>query len=150
METFLATYRGLMEPIPRPKESGESNEDFDQSNVILTGSTGTTGIYLLRALLDRPGIGHIFCLNRGEDWGQATQYQKSLSARLSTSGFEKRVTFLKADFHFPSLGLGSSTYDSVQKQVGMIIHAAWPVNFNLPLSAFAHNSGQLASSSCFC
>ncbi|TVY14249.1 Non-canonical non-ribosomal peptide synthetase FUB8 [Lachnellula arida] len=136
METLLATYRGLIQQIPVSKNLAEGNNVLGQVNVILTGSTGTVGIHLLRALLDRHGIAHIFCLNRGEDGGRAMQYKNFGAAGLSTTGLDDRITFIKADLHLPSLGLDSITYESLCAQVGLIIHAAWPVNFNLALSAF--------------
>ncbi|KAI1346791.1 hypothetical protein F5Y01DRAFT_296921 [Xylaria sp. FL0043] len=41
---------------------------------MFTGSTGTAGTNLLRALLEHGGVGSIFYVNRGEDGGRAAQY----------------------------------------------------------------------------
>lgn len=105
-------------------------------NILLTGSTGTVGRYLLRALLDHADTGHVFCLNRGEDGGRSSQYEGFASARLSSMGLNDRVTFIKAGLHQRSLGLDKDTYDSLRTQVDIVIHAAWPVNFNLALLSF--------------
>ncbi|KAM3081036.1 hypothetical protein ACMFMG_004993 [Clarireedia jacksonii] len=137
MEALLATYRGLIKQIPVAKKSIEqSRQASEPINVLLTGSTGTVGSYLLRTLLDRPGIGHIFCLNRREDGGRELQYQNFSAAGFTTTELETRVTFLKADLESPSLGLDGSAQESLRTNVDLIIHAAWPVNFNLALSAF--------------
>lgn len=139
MENLLATYSGLIKGIPAPKNSDKHpRRDEEPVNVLLTGSTGTVGTYLLRALLDRDGIGRIFCLNRHEDGGRAVQHKNFTAAGLATTELEDdtRVTFIKADFQQPLLGLDDPTYDLLQTQVGLFIHAAWPVNFNMALGEF--------------
>lgn len=137
METLLTTYRGLIHKIPTPQNAGNrSNELAGPCNVILTGSTGTIGTQLLHALLNRDGIGHIFCLNRGVDGGKDIQYKRFAATKIATTGLDSRVTFIRADLQQPNLGLDASTYETLRTQVGLIIHAAWPVNFNSPLSAF--------------
>ncbi|TGO67587.1 hypothetical protein BOTNAR_0039g00240 [Botryotinia narcissicola] len=84
----------------------------------------------------RDGIERIFCLNRGKDGGRDTQYKNFVAAGLPTSQLDKRVTFIKVNVESPFLGLDSTLYDSLRSDVNLIVHAAWPVNFNLPLSAF--------------
>lgn len=43
---------------------------------------------------------------------------------------------MQADLAAPKLGLETSTYDELRGQVTLVIHNAWPVNFNLALLAF--------------
>ncbi|KKY32879.1 putative nrps-like enzyme [Diaporthe ampelina] len=43
---------------------------------------------------------------------------------------------LEADLSRPLLGLNEATYRGLHDQVSLIIHNAWPVNFNLGLAAF--------------
>ncbi|KAI1460021.1 putative NRPS-like enzyme [Annulohypoxylon moriforme] len=134
MEPLLATYRGLIHQIPAPKSLTPNTEK--ETDVLLTGSTGTLGTYILAALLSRPGIGHIFCLNRSQDGGHSVQIARFANAGLEAGDIEKRVTFVRADLAHPSLGLDESTYETLRSRVGLVIHNAWPVNFNLPLTAF--------------
>ncbi|PQE22305.1 NRPS-like enzyme protein [Rutstroemia sp. NJR-2017a WRK4] len=141
MEALLATYQGLIKQIwyqiPVDKRSIEQPRQASEPiNVLLTGSTGTVGSHLLHALLDRLGTAHIFCLNRREDRGRAVQYQNFAAAGFATTKLDTRVTFLKADLESPSLGLDDPALESLRTKVDLIIHAAWPVNFNLALSAF--------------
>lgn len=137
MKNLLDTYVGLVQTIPVPSAVGNENNATTQSvNILLTGSTGAVGTQLLHALLDRDGIGHIFCLNRGDDGGAAAQYKSFAAAELTGTDVESRVTFIKADLQQPSLGLDEATSHSLQSQVHLVIHAAWPVNFNMPLIAF--------------
>lgn len=137
MEDLLVTYKQLIQdlPVSSALETGTTTASAPVS-ILLTGSTGTVGRYLLKALLDHPDTGHVFCLNRGEDGGSAAQYESFAAAGLSSAGLTDRVTFLKADLHQKSLGLDKDTYESLRTQVDVVIHAAWPVNFNLALLSF--------------
>ncbi|KAF3064982.1 L-aminoadipate-semialdehyde dehydrogenase [Daldinia childiae] len=131
--SLLATYRELVQQIPIPKLlASNPTEPID---VILTGSTGTLGTYTLRALLDRPGIGHIFCLNRSQRGGRSIQSYRFAATGLAAD-FGDRVTFIQADLSNPSLGVDEGTYNELRSRVGLVIHNAWPVNFNLGLQAF--------------
>ncbi|KAL1969206.1 hypothetical protein VTN77DRAFT_460 [Rasamsonia byssochlamydoides] len=106
-----------------------------KQTVILTGSTGTLGSQILSQLLPDPSVDHVYCLIRGSD---AEKRQSTLNATrgLSTVFPVDRVTFLTADLTDPSLGVESQVYERLRTQVTLIIHAAWPVNFNLPLDSF--------------
>lgn len=135
IENLLVTYRELIQKMPIPKDL--SSRASGPVNVLLTGSTGTVGTYLLHAQLYREGVGHIFCLNRGEDGGRAAHLKSFAVAGLETTGLDngEHIAFIKADLQQPLLGLDSPTYDLLGAQLGLVIHAAWPVNFNLALSA---------------
>ncbi|KAK6220575.1 putative NRPS-like protein biosynthetic cluster [Pestalotiopsis sp. IQ-011] len=136
MENLLAVYAGLISQIPVDISSAKSSRGTGPVDVLVTGSTGAVGTQLLQSLLVRDGIGRIFCLNRGDDGGRAAQYDAFDRASLSTSEFNSRVTFIKANLQQPSLGLDDATSEPLQSQVGLVIHAAWPVNFNMPLVTF--------------
>ncbi|KUI53474.1 Polyketide synthase HetM [Cytospora mali] len=139
MGTLLATCRGLVQQIPAPKDpETQFRRTSKPVKVLLTGSTGTVGTYLLRALLDRVRIGHIFCLGRHVDGGWAVQKRNFTTAGLKMTELDdkSRVTFINADFQQPLLELDSPKYESLRSEVGLIIHAAWAVNFNITLAAF--------------
>ncbi|KAI0012777.1 putative NRPS-like enzyme [Xylariaceae sp. FL0662B] len=135
MESLLATYRGLIHQIQRPKSLALSRGE-EVVDVVLTGSTGTLGTFVLRALLDRPGIGHVFCLNRSRDGGRAVQADRFAAVGLATDSLDDRVTFIHAEGARPLLGLDVTTYEALRARVGLVIHNAWPVNFNLGLPSF--------------
>lgn len=138
MRDFLATYRGLIQDIPRPTAVEQRNgRTVGLRSVLLTGSTGTVGTQLLHTLLNREGIDHIYCLNRGDDGGNEAQRKSFAHAGFSTKPFDdNRVSFIKADLSQPLLGLADDVYQLLQSHVGLVIHAAWPVNFNLDLLSF--------------
>lgn len=138
IDSFFATHRVLIEQIPKPKQLdfGTLSVKAQSDTVLLTGSTGSIGTYLLRALLDRPGISHVICLNRSEDGGQVIQTERMVARGLNVADLHERVTFLQTDLSKPRLGLDEATYEDLSAKIGLIIHNAWPVNFNLNLIAF--------------
>lgn len=138
MQPIYDTYRAFVEQIPKPRGAlGGVDSDRDAPvTAVLTGSTGTVGTYLLQVLLDHPGIDHVFCLNRSEDGGRATQRLRMTERGMDPSDLDKRVTFLQSDLSRPRLGLDDKTYEDLRARAGLIIHNAWPVNFNLRLTAF--------------
>lgn len=138
MQPLLKTYGERIQQIQKPRSPRAEFKSHDKLvTAVLTGSTGTVGTFLLHALLARPQIKHVVCLNRSQDGGRTAQM-----SRLAAAGIElgerdqQRVTFFQADLSQPLLGLDGVTYCELRDQAGLIIHNAWPVNFNLGLAAF--------------
>ncbi|KAL8904941.1 MAG: hypothetical protein Q9207_002935 [Kuettlingeria erythrocarpa] len=102
--------------------------------VLLTGSTGSLGSYLLEALyLDR-NVSHIVCLNRSV---AAAERHRQTGSRRGLSPIDpERVEFLKADLSEPELGLDRVVYERLRTTMTHVIHNQWPVNFNWVLSSF--------------
>lgn len=106
--------------------------------VILTGSTGSLGSYLLAALhaLPETQVSKIFCLNRSVDGGER-QIKANASRGIESSWADgERVQFLHVDLAQEDLGLSEESLQMLLDETTVIIHAAWPVNFNLGLSSF--------------
>lgn len=145
MESLLTTYKERIQHISVPKGAAAVTHNAHKLiNVMVTGTTGTVGTHLLRALLDNNFVEHIFCLNRREDGGRSAQVASFAAARFDVTrlGDNNHVSFLNADLQRPSLGLEGPVYDDLCSKVDLIIHAAWPVNFNFPLLAFrSHLAG---------
>ncbi|KAH8433484.1 uncharacterized protein LDX57_011118 [Aspergillus melleus] len=107
--------------------------------IILTGSTGTVGSFLLEYLLADPGISHIYCLNRArpqDEDPRSSQAASNKQKKLTHALCEERVTFLTADLCKDRLGLDSDDYNVLVSSATQIIHVAWPVNFIQPLQYF--------------
>lgn len=139
MESLLATYKERIQQILVSKgASAVTHNAHKLINVMVTGTTGTVGTHLLRALLDNTSVEQIFCLNRREDGGHSAQVASFAAAGFDVTrlGDINHVTFLNADLQAPCLGLAGPVYDDLCTKVDLIIHAAWPVNFNFPLLAF--------------
>ena len=102
--------------------------------VILTGSTGSFGGYILDCLIKDPRVSHIYCLNRRSD----AQDRQALPAGRYTESVVSpgHVSFLQVDLGQPLFSLSTEEYATLLSTTTKIIHNAWPVNFNLSLSAF--------------
>ncbi|KAL8765546.1 MAG: hypothetical protein Q9209_007417 [Squamulea sp. 1 TL-2023] len=107
----------------------------ENMTVILTGSTGSLGSYLLEALCNDKTVSHVICLNRS---GNAAERHRQIGHKrgLLNSTDQERVEFLKADLSQPRLGLDPPVYERLCSSVTHVIHNQWPVNFNWVLSSF--------------
>jgi thioester reductase-like protein/acyl-coenzyme A synthetase/AMP-(fatty) acid ligase/aryl carrier-like protein len=120
---------GVNEGLDKPIARAES-----QKTILLTGSTGALGSYILNDLLQSP-VKHIYCLNRSID-SRSVQYQRNKSRNLPVELDSKRVTFLTGNLAAPEFGLEAIEFRELLASVTDIIHNAWPVNFNKSLNAF--------------
>ncbi|KAF2104323.1 acetyl-CoA synthetase-like protein [Rhizodiscina lignyota] len=103
--------------------------------IILTGSTGSLGNYLLDSVLRQERVEKVYCLNRTSDAEQ--RHVDSCKRRGLNAVFEpSRVEFLQADLASPNFGLTQDTYDRLRTEATHIIHNAWNVNFNHALESF--------------
>jgi thioester reductase-like protein len=102
--------------------------------VLLTGSTGSLGSYILDSLDRNDKVLHVYCLNRGTD-----SHERQLRA-LASRGLELKHTskfnFWDADLNKPRFGLPKHDFVRLLHDVTHVIHNAWPVDFNLALSSF--------------
>lgn len=103
--------------------------------ILLTGSTGSLGSYLLDALTTNPDIERIYCVNRGKNL-EERQTQSHLGKGLSAD-FSK-VSFLEADLSKARLGFTGTTHNDLLRSVTHVIHNAWNVNFNRSFDSFAN------------
>lgn len=132
IERLFLKYTWDLPTTCRPPRSLSADESMD---IILTGSTGSIGSYMLESLLANPRVAHIYCLNRSAN---SERRQRDLNAgRDSTVDWASdRVSFLQCDLSREYLGFGVDTYRSLLCDITHIIHNAWEVNFNLPLASF--------------
>lgn len=108
----------------------------DTHTVLLTGSTGYIGSYILNHLLQDPGISHVYCLNRSDEAQFRTVQsfkQKGLDFSDET---QSKVTFFQASFGEERFGLSDTQYTQIMNSITLIIHNAWKVDFNHPLESF--------------
>ena len=137
--------KGLLE-----KYSGISNSNQKRSQVqeepleivVLTGSTGGLGSYLLEAFSESEMVSKIYCLNRSTD-SEERQASSSASRGLTSQWSPQRVTFLTSDLSKSDLGLGQELFSDIRDHATVIVHNAWQVNFNLSLASYeqGHVSG---------
>ncbi|KAJ5636075.1 NRPS-like enzyme [Penicillium longicatenatum] len=105
-----------------PIRSVKPSQPAEASTMILTGSTGSLGTYLLHSLLNQRN---------------AESFQsKGLPA--SPLFDSNKVEFLHVSFGESQFGLPSAKYQSFLERVDLIIHNAWKVNFNHKVESFEH------------
>ncbi|THC89059.1 hypothetical protein EYZ11_011499 [Aspergillus tanneri] len=118
--------------------------------VVLTGSTGRLGTYLLDALLRNPSVTHVHCLNRKAD-SLAVQRQKFDAFGLEHQQLDPfRVSFWSADLTQKDLGVSPDVLQKLQNTATLVIHNAWAVNFNLSLPSFKPHLSGVANLINFC
>lgn len=119
-------------------DHGHPNFEIKSSGlhtVVLTGSTGSLGTYILDTLLKDPTIGHIHCLNRRKK-GRSVQDGRRKFYHLKSSLNEDRVSFWHVDLSQKDLGLDTEIFNMLQDKTTVVFHNAWNVNFNLSLTSF--------------
>ena len=104
-------------------------------NVVLTGSTGSLGLHILRSLLDDPNIKKIYCLNRSVN-GRERQEQGFANLGLKNNLNPSRVKFIQADYGKGQLGISDAQFNELASSIDVIIHNAWKVDFNHALESF--------------
>ncbi|KAF7965726.1 hypothetical protein HWV62_42156 [Athelia sp. TMB] len=111
--------------------------------VLLTGSTGGLGSYMLRELLRSERVERVYAYNRPAK-GAATIQERQKDAFLD-KGFElellqsNKLVYLQGDSALPQLGLADDVYEQLRSSVTVIIHNAWRLDFNLSLASFEPN-----------
>ncbi|OTA64054.1 acetyl-CoA synthetase-like protein [Hypoxylon sp. EC38] len=102
--------------------------------ILLTGSTGSLGSYLLDTLYNDSDVSRIICINRSSN---AAERHGETGQRRGLSPLNAdRVKFMKADLSRDHFGLHDSAYEELTRTVTHVIHNQWPVNFNWSLSSF--------------
>ncbi|KAF4455591.1 hypothetical protein F53441_2115 [Fusarium austroafricanum] len=129
-ERLVAKYT---ENLPQPRLQKPEPLD-DGQTILITGTTGSLGAYMLDQACALPSVKRIIAFNRGDDGGRSRQPSVN-EARGLTQDLSK-VEFLQVDMSLPDFGLGQSKYDALLTSVDRIIHNAWPVNFNMSMSSF--------------
>ncbi|KAK0767222.1 hypothetical protein N5P37_000956 [Trichoderma harzianum] len=106
----------------------------EAQTVIVTGTTGSLGAYMLDRLIENPRVAKVIAFNRGQDGGHSRQPAYSAARGLSTD-FSK-VEFLGVDLSKPYFNLSEAKYNDILATADRIIHNAWPVNFNISVNSF--------------
>jgi thioester reductase-like protein len=110
--------------------------------ILLTGATGALGTHLLNVLRSCSNVEQIYCLLRASDPVAAhRRVHKALESKameglqpVGTPG--KKIVCIPCNLAQADLGVGRSFLRTIKSTVGMIIHAAWAVNFTLRLKSF--------------
>ncbi|KAJ5622949.1 acetyl-CoA synthetase-like protein [Penicillium lividum] len=113
--------------------------------VILTGSTGTLGCYLLQELVKDLDVGTIYAVNRpssetGPERQRSALIKRGIDPDILSSD---RVVMVDADLALPHFGITKDLFEQASlptlNEIQLIIHNAWRLDFNLGLSSFKPN-----------
>jgi thioester reductase-like protein len=104
--------------------------------IAITGSTGNLGCNMLNGLIRHPNVAKIICLNRsagGKDAQDAAFARNKLTqAPLGAT----TVVHFKIDLSNPFLGLSPVQYATLQREVEVLVHNAWQLDFLRTVKAF--------------
>ncbi|KAI1775877.1 acetyl-CoA synthetase-like protein [Hypoxylon cercidicola] len=129
-----ALWKKYTTDLPKKREGRPCPKDEDQT-VLLTGSTGMLGSYMLDIMVKDPKVKKIICLNRAGDGG-VKQQANSVKERGLSSDYVSKAEFFHADMSRSDFGLPAEVYNRLLEEADRIIHNAWPVNFNMPVESF--------------
>ena len=91
-------------------------------NVLVTGTTGSLGHYLVEALVADENVNHIYCFNRASD------ADKKFAHRTTSGKIDNRLEFLQVTFGDEGFGLPDETFTRLKQDVDIIVHNAWKVS----------------------
>ncbi|KAF9020020.1 acetyl-CoA synthetase-like protein [Hymenopellis radicata] len=121
----------------------DADTGAEQEFVLITGTTGSLGSYLLAELMQDPKVARVYALNRSSG-SHSSSFNRQRQAFV-TRGLDESILYspklilLGGDVMQPELGLQSNAYNHLLNSVTHIVHAAWRVNMNLSLSSFETN-----------
>ncbi|RSL50076.1 hypothetical protein CEP54_012118 [Fusarium duplospermum] len=136
VRALLAKYTPNLQPEPKG------------TRVILTGSTGFLGSYLLDALVADKEVSEVWCLNRSQDAPQK-QVQSAKDKGLRHD-WGSKVKFFTAQLGLPDCGLEAGDYRTLLRGATHVIHNAWQVNFNLSIWSFENQIAGVSNLIQFC
>lgn len=119
--------------LPRRDHVRNMCRDSDTLTVILTGSTGSLGSYLLDSLRSNPSVVKVYCLTR--DGSRETQAQ-ALQNRGLDPAIPDKVEVVQTSLGEHHLGIEDTKYQEMLQSVNTIIHNAWRMDFNIPVESF--------------
>ena len=122
--------------------NGVSGRVYHHHIVLLTGSTGGLGSYLLASLLNREDVAVVYAFNRRSKTGTIQHRQRAAfgDRGLDITLLESmKLIYVEGDAARPNLSLDDRTYAKIRDSITVIIHNAWRLDFNLTLSSFEPN-----------
>ncbi len=108
------------------------SQDPLPDDVLLTGSTGFVGAYVLRSLL-RDTAAVVYCLVRPNSTDASERVRQNLAQYgIWDESFASRIRFVYGDLSQPRLGMASRDFSNTANSIGAIYHAAAAVDWVRP------------------
>ncbi|KAF4760071.1 hypothetical protein HAV15_005922 [Penicillium sp. str.  len=132
MTELIEKYSVFERHMPQPHVFSGPN------SVLLTGATGSIGAHVLYELLNDDSISTVYCLTRRELPLDAILHTLTDKDLFISPEQKAKIVAFNSRLDQPDFGLSldKSTITHMLDSVSLIIHTAWPVNFNLPLTEF--------------
>ncbi|KAF8312105.1 acetyl-CoA synthetase-like protein [Clavulina sp. PMI_390] len=111
-----------------------------KETVLITGTTGSLGSYLLAQAIQDKNVQFIWAINRAEKSGQSLPMRQHSSFEekgLDTNLLHhEKLRLVEGNLSEPLLGLTEGLYRAIVNTTTVIIHNAWRLDFNLSLRSF--------------
>ena len=130
----------ILDPEISPKGAVRTTRLSEASSVLVTGSTGFLGAFLLDEMLRTTGQDtRFYCLVRDRTSGRGRPGNRVLETLkfygLAGQSEENRVIPVPGDLTQPCLGLKDGEYRELAEKIDLVFHCAASVNYAYPYSA---------------
>ncbi len=134
------TQDARLDPQIAPRGDAPVTRLSDASSILITGTTGFLGAFLLDQLVQSTGPDTTFyCLARGGDAADTEPSSRVLDTLkfygLPSQSAGDRIVTVSGDLTQPLMGLGGDKYDELAQKIDMVFHCAASVNYVYPYSA---------------
>ena len=137
VEEMQSLFGHYAQDLPLRARRPSKRHHGDLKTVILTGSTGSIGSFLLDCMMRNGTIAKVYCLNRAGKAPSVERQRNTMRTNgLSTMLPSPKIVFLEANLIEPYFGLPRVKYLELLEHVTHIVHQAWQVNFIQPLVHF--------------
>ncbi|KAJ7625844.1 acetyl-CoA synthetase-like protein, partial [Roridomyces roridus] len=125
---------GFETPIPQ----AVTRRSVEGVIVLLTGTTGALGSHILAMLLESADVARVYAFNRRG----SSPASKRQTAAFIDCGLEMdllssdKLVYLEGDTAESDLGLPTDVLTELRETLTILIHNAWMLDFNKPLSSF--------------
>ncbi|KAL4755761.1 uncharacterized protein BDW70DRAFT_167943 [Aspergillus foveolatus] len=105
--------------------------------ILLTGATGSLGVYILSRLMQKENVKKVYCLVRASSPNNALdRVLSNLASRSLPMVNVWKIVALPSQLGSEDLGLSPSILSDIRTSMTKIIHSAWAVNFTLGVRSF--------------
>ena len=130
----------ILDPEISPKGDARTTRLSEASSVLVTGTTGFLGAFLLDELLRNTGENtRFYCLVRDRNSGQVKPSNRVLETLkfygLASQSADDRIIPVQGDLTLPQMGLDNDQYQELAEKIDLIFHCAASVNYVYPYSA---------------
>jgi amino acid adenylation domain-containing protein/thioester reductase-like protein len=131
----------ILDPVIIPTNTYDPQQKI--SNILITGTTGFVGAFLLDQLLSSTNA-TIYCLVRAESQGCAENRLRHNMERylVNSEGLTTRVIVVVGDLSKRFLGLEKTRFECLAKEIDVIYHNGAIVNFTYPYTSLRKTNVQ--------